>query len=349
MPAVLAGILEILGVMNTLNTFIQTILSLLGQPAQQPTLTQVLLAEQNNNGLIVQLGAADQLILTALSNIKTSLANQIGNPQQTGQPVTLPTTPPVGYGPPGGPALADAVWGFVNPAYPTYNMADELADAGAFARNLASISQMPHPYQKYVSFHYDYTTEEVSPPTASPPILDPTTILPSDVSILAWATRTEPFYVWALLNQQVVSYTNTLISDAWWIADISQYEFEQWRAGNVGKVTTAAPIWPGLANVTLGVTIALADGLNVPGPLDGVIVHITSVSYPISFYPFGTLKSFVKVGGLVFVDDNGQGEMAQPLGLEDDVVCPRTMVQADHALLRLQTGVVGTITPWVRS
>jgi len=98
--------------------------------------------------------------------------------------------------------------------------------------------------------------------------------------------------------------------------------------------------------VTLGTPLALSDGLTVPGPLDGVLIEITSVPTPISYYPFGTLRSYVHAGGIAFVDDNGQAETTQSIGLAEGVVCPRFMVHADHAIIRLPSGVVGTVTPW---
>jgi hypothetical protein len=335
--------------MNTVNTFIQTILSLLGQPAQQPTLTQVLLAEQNNNGLIVQLGAADQLILTALSNIQTRLSNQIGSPQQTGQPVTLPTTPPAGYGGASAAASAAAVW--------SYLMDDgrvarnHMTAAGTFATRLGELPGVLfpsryHPLVLQRSFWDSFTNDAVD---GSDLVALDTSQIHLYNSAGEWAFGLLPTYHWTLdptgywFGDKIGS-----SEDADWMINLTQAEFDMLKRQQL-SLDAAPPVWPGIGHVTLGAPLALADGLNVPGPLDGVLVHISSVSYPISFYPFGTLKSFVKVGGIVFVDDNGQGEMAQPLGLEQDVVCPRTMVQADHALLRLQTGVVGTITPWVRS
>jgi hypothetical protein len=52
------------------------------------------------------------------------------------------------------------------------------------------------------------------------------------------------------------------------------------------------------------------------------------------------------VGAVAFVDDNGQAETVQPLGLDTNVVLPKGMVAADHAYIRLQSGVVGTVQPF---
>jgi hypothetical protein len=107
-----------------------------------------------------------------------------------------------------------------------------------------------------------------------------------------------------------------------------------------------APIWPGLSGVTLGAPVALSDGLVVSGPLSGVLVAITSVPTPISYYPFGTIKSFVRAGALCFTTDNGQSEFPEPFGPDSQVILPKTMTQADSATVRLASGIVGTITPF---
>jgi hypothetical protein len=109
-----------------------------------------------------------------------------------------------------------------------------------------------------------------------------------------------------------------------------------------------AGVWPGLAHVALGTAQALSDGLLIPGPMHGVVVSITAVPTPISYYPFGPIRSYVRAGAVAFVDDNGQAEFPCPLGPQDEVICPRGMAQAAHAYLRLPSGVVGTITPWLR-
>jgi len=80
--------------------------------------------------------------------------------------------------------------------------------------------------------------------------------------------------------------------------------------------------------------------------MDGVIVAISSVTYPVGFYPFGAVKSYTKVGGIIFVDDNGDAELAQPLGLQNNVITPKAILKPSSAILRVTSGVVGTITPW---
>jgi hypothetical protein len=101
-----------------------------------------------------------------------------------------------------------------------------------------------------------------------------------------------------------------------------------------------------LAGVTLGTAVALTDGLVVAGPLAGIIVTITAVAPPMSFYPFGTIKSYVRAGAVIFTDDNGDSEFPQPLGPADQLMLCKSMAVADTATFRVTSGVVGTAQPF---
>jgi hypothetical protein len=65
-----------------------------------------------------------------------------------------------------------------------------------------------------------------------------------------------------------------------------------------------------------------------------------------SFYPFGTIKSYVRAGAVVFSDDNGQAEFPQPFGPADQIILCRSMAVAASSTFRVTSGVVGTAQPF---
>lgn len=113
--------------------------------------------------------------------------------------------------------------------------------------------------------------------------------------------------------------------------------------------TNLPPVWPGLANVTLGSPVALAAGVTITGPLDGVLVSITSVPSYTGLFDFDGDPSYRNVGAITFQSDNGQDELPQTLGFSSAIYCPRQMATASLAKLRTPGAIVGTVTPWVRN
>jgi hypothetical protein len=112
------------------------------------------------------------------------------------------------------------------------------------------------------------------------------------------------------------------------------------------EIPPAAPVWPGLANVTLGTPVALEDGLVVSGPLDGVLVDVTGHPSGAGKYAFGGLASWRYLGGICFRTDDGQAEWPIQMGPESGILTPRSMKRAASAVVRLNGGFTGTVTPW---
>jgi hypothetical protein len=109
------------------------------------------------------------------------------------------------------------------------------------------------------------------------------------------------------------------------------------------------PSWPGAENVTLGTPLAMVDGLEIPGPLAGVVLEITGHPPSAGKYGFGGFLSWRYLGAVLFIADNGAAEWPCQIGPEEQIVTPRTMQIAASAVLRLNGGFSGTITPWTIS
>jgi hypothetical protein len=112
--------------------------------------------------------------------------------------------------------------------------------------------------------------------------------------------------------------------------------------------TTNPPIWPGIANVTMGDPVPLAVGVTIDGTMDGVIVDLTHVPSAVGSYNFDGNRSYVHVGTLAFKNDIGAYEVAQPYSFGKHLLLPKSMVKAAGCVLRCREGVLGTVTPWVR-
>jgi hypothetical protein len=106
------------------------------------------------------------------------------------------------------------------------------------------------------------------------------------------------------------------------------------------------PVWPGSDKVTLGTPLAMSDGLSIPGPLAGVVLTITGHPAGAGKYGFGGFLSWRYLGAILWIADNGKAEWPCQIGPEEQIVTPRTMQIAASAVLRLNGGFSGTITPW---
>lgn len=118
--------------------------------------------------------------------------------------------------------------------------------------------------------------------------------------------------------------------------------------GNIqpGGTGNVAPVWPGLGNVTIGAGVPLAPGFTVAGPLDGVLIEITSVPPQTGRYVFDGHSSWTHVGALSFVSDNGDFEPPQTFGFELAILTPKTMKRAASVAGRAKQALTGTCYPW---
>lgn len=328
--------------------------------AQQATLDAVLAASNANlvlsreilgdvNTLLSQLAVAQAFlsnITAVVDSIQAMMATGSSLSALASQLAALSETWPTGWD----TGAGNAVWETPIPTEGTHaNVC--LADAHYFALYLSNV-QLPVSSTAGNNNLFRITGNwnvpgQAAPDFTFPPALDFSTILPTDATAFDWLTRIGAFS-WTDLGDGLPALPDPGANTYFWVVWLPQDAWVDLKASLFGVAGAApnAPVWPGLASVTLGTSLALSDGLVVPGPLDGVIVTITSVPVPISFYPFGTRKSYVRAGAILFVDDNGEAEFPAPIGIDDMVVTPKQMEHADHAVIRLASGVVGTVTPW---
>lgn len=106
------------------------------------------------------------------------------------------------------------------------------------------------------------------------------------------------------------------------------------------------PVWPGLENVDLYAMYSLPGNINLPGPMHGVRITITSTDPGTGFYDYDTHRCWRNIGALAFVTEDGYAEMWQPLGFTNAIYVPKTMTIAGSVIAHLGRGPQGFIQPW---
>jgi len=113
-----------------------------------------------------------------------------------------------------------------------------------------------------------------------------------------------------------------------------------------GGGTAGAPVWPGLANVTIGDAVALSNGLRIATPMDGVLISVTTPPSKTGLMDIGGAMFDYREGQLAFETDNGEIETWQYLGFRQAIFTPRTMKRASAVRFRVLAGAEGLIYPW---
>jgi hypothetical protein len=262
-------------------------------------------------------------------------------------PVVLPTTPPTGYGVDDG-SIAGAVWAYNVGGY-TQAAGDLMLDAGMLAINLSSVeAHFPSGKTKYFTIHGTWFSTNGADTDRDYPYFPLANILPDD-NLVVFLERESGFNGWTANGDGTWQVAQDEFGNDFRISSkITDAEFLVLRDGPAAAgALVAAPVWPGLANVTLSTPVALALGVTITEPMDGVIVSITVAPAKQGYFTFDDLLSYRNAGALTFIDDNGEAEQQQPLGFTSQVYCPKSMKTAAAVKLRSTTDFVGTVTPWI--
>jgi hypothetical protein len=291
---------------------------------------------------------AELLIIDAhLATVDASLAASIALAQTAALPVILPSTAPTGYG----GATAGDVWALVDPTN-GHTEGELLATAGMFplwfrgdSQTLVPSSSAGEGWMLQGDFA-NSTDTEPSMVGLVPVQLD--SILATDATYSDWLTRVTSGMSFTLDNGRAYYYPGS--GDWYWYCAFSSSDFTMYQATvlGVGRPPLAvAPVWPGLALVTLGTPVTITTAFTIAQPLHGVIVTLTAEPSKSSFYSFDGVNSYRNLGALSFTSDDGQQEASTSLGFTSGIYTPRTMALAAGVKVRTVGGVAGTVTPWV--
>lgn len=128
------------------------------------------------------------------------------------------------------------------------------------------------------------------------------------------------------------------------VAELIALIYDAVTAAAPAAATVGPPVWIDEEHATIDSPIALSDGLIIEGPLDGVLVTITGSPSGATKFTFGDTDSWRYVGAVIFETDRGDAEWSQPIGLEAQIVTPRTMQHAAAARFRVSSGWTGTVS-----
>lgn len=285
-------------------------------------------------------------LTASLAADTTSILTAIGTPQQTGDPVTLPTTPPTGYGNVSPDAIATAVWNFLG--FDSGHQALQLLEEAAAYPDQITFWNGTMPLHEFAGWEVVPISQWDTPlqPEDVLLTLDWSTVLATDNNAVDWLNRiwtSDHFIDWgggvpgvgdANGNDYLVPWLNT-----------PTFQILRDQALGLGK-TIVPPVWPGLAGVTLGSPVAIDTGVTITADMDGVLIDITAAPLKQGYFTFDTAISYRNVGALAFVSDNGQEEFPQTLGFTSAVYCPKTMAHAAGVVFRSSADLTGTITPF---
>lgn len=294
----------------------------------------------------------------------TTPATQTNNIYAGTQAIVPVTPPPAGYGGDSAADVAIAVWGYLlgtlNAQGQNHNIT--AGNLLGFLGTLANIyggkdgqGDIRTPWFRWVSKDSEYTC---SPPwgTALPPWnvvphLD-FTLVQADDTVLSYLAREYPAWDWT--TDDPMGGTNSgrvwalVLNEApyvWLRCTLTDQDLHHLTT-TVEVTAITPPVWPGIANVTLGEAVAFNDLIEVDGPMDGVLIAYTTPPSKVSIYSFGRYTAYGRAGQLAFVSDNGQVEEEQWLQFNQALYTPKAMARAASCLVRPIAGQEGTITPW---
>lgn len=106
------------------------------------------------------------------------------------------------------------------------------------------------------------------------------------------------------------------------------------------------PLWPGAGAAELGVPVSGTGDLAIPGPLDGLLIDVTTYPTEIRAWTVAGRVGLKWAGHVTFVSDIGYTEEIQFPGTDKRVLVPKSMLTCASALVHLRPGVQATVTPW---
>jgi hypothetical protein len=296
----------------------------------------------NGTNTVIHPTYGNAALLAAIAALQSSIDGLPAEIVGDLTPVTLPDPAPSGYG----GATAAAVWAWVlSNALEEPTTADyALTSIHAFLQSWQHQGAIPSAdapdfqVEPGEAWGYRWTTGYSAP---NPDYAD----IRADDTVLSWLQRTDTSgHVWQLDANTGFAVSYTLVG--------SEYQYSiHCRLSDLDlpalRRRYAAPVWPGLANVTLGAPVALADELVVAGPLHGVLVDCSTPPPGASSWVLGDQEAYYRWGEVSFISDNGQVEPFQWLGFGLGVYTPKGMTEAASAIFRVSRLPTATVTPFV--
>ncbi len=240
---------------------------------------------------------------------------------------------------------AAGVWAYVNGATPapgTYQVGAQLAEAWGVLTELYRsgawrvngnpffVVEWPGSPITNLSTSFAYPTPDW-------------TAIGSYTSVVDWLNGTDTSgRTWSLDADSGLATTyDTLAGEQWFAMRCLLRDTDLYPTAGVG-----APIWPGLAGVTLGTPVAITEPTIIAGPMDGILITLDTADPGAGQWAVDTFTSWRYAGYVVFLSAEGHADTTQFLGPADNVFCPKGMAHADSCVVYLNKISTATVTPW---
>jgi hypothetical protein len=340
--AILALVQELLNLAFQILGIAKIIQGNQGDQAVEHTAFAIETIAANGTNVLINPTHGNAALLAAINALSVDLAAARVDILDEITAIDIPT-------PPTPAEVADGVWNAVDPLTdPTVprTFGQHANRVGVFADSLEHGLSLPALVPEH--FHVEFVDQQKvglrnlfnRPET---PWAD---VLPSDTR-MSWLARNNPEFTWGYATDSttvVGNSTDPLCSNNRWAFDLTEAEFQS--IANIGP-RAGMPIWPGIANVTLGTPIALAAHIHSYEPCHGVILNITTWPEAYSRYDWGDTDQYPRAGYISFTNDDGDQTAVLSLTFPwETIMCP-LMVKAMGFYVRTRPAVVGTITPFL--
>jgi hypothetical protein len=332
---IIAYVAQILGLVETLN-------SLLAPTAKEHSPYAIETIASNAANTVNSPAFGNHAIMDELLAIAAAISLIPVPPD----PISLPTTPPAGYGT-DNDAVAAAVWSYALASSGRIS-GDQLDNAGNMAVNMGT-ANVGLPSQKTSEFLLTGVWwDEFGPPSAASGPEFNWQLAPLWGSLLDFLENTSGWTGWSINDSQQCWVDGGTGGGGWqWITRIDDSLYKVIRNFIIsGTTSDHAPVWPGVANIDIYDEVAIEPLLTITDLMDGVYVTITEVTTNKPEIPYGDQQAWRYLGALAFVNDNGDVEPWQPLAFANALYTPKSMAHAAGVVLRTDPSVVGTVTTY---
>lgn len=315
MAAILNAVLRVLSIVGEILGIVQTV-----QAGQSLLATEATVDRIDGNVKDIQLKINDSVIGLAALQAQiatfqattaldfTALSTQISAFSPGGSTVQIGMIDIGGISPAMLEVVAEYVWNFDGPTT-AHNAIDLLEDAAV--PNIAFDNwQTTLPFHNLAGWEFRGLTniDDASPAGSELLPLDFSTVAAGDATAVDWLNRVWGDTHFVDAGGGAPGFTDDN-SNFMWVPWLQQPLFEILRDRALGvSGATGAPVWPGIAGVTLGTSVPIDTGVTVVGPMQGVLIALTSVPAEKSFFTFDTDNSYRNIGALTFQSDNGDDE-----------------------------------------
>lgn len=119
------------------------------------------------------------------------------------------------------------------------------------------------------------------------------------------------------------------------------------HAANMKRLANRSlPVWPGPDGIVWGTAVELGHGFASLESCDGVVVTIEETPSRIGSYDFNGTPSHVHIGSIAFTADFGIIETSQPFSFPQHLVMPKQIAAPTGFIGRAAPGVVGSVNPF---